>query len=78
MQHVRYGNEWVKKLVDKGGPRVTFDVARAVSQATEAFKQVADADSMLFYPVSDDLRREAGFNDREIENARVLAKQTPA
>lgn len=75
MQHVRYGNEWVKKLIDRGGARVTFEVARAVAQASDAFRLVADADSMLFYPVSDELRREAGFNDREIESARALAKQ---
>ena len=75
MQHVRYGNEWVKKLVERGGPRTTFEVARAVGQATEAFKQIADSDSAGYYPVAGEARREAGFTEEEIEGARKLIPQ---
>jgi hypothetical protein len=32
-------------------------------------------DDVVFYPVSDDLRREAGFSDDEIKSARELADQ---
>ena len=74
MQHVRFGNEWVKRLAEMEGPRTTFAVARACAQATEAFKQIADAGSMLFYPVSNDARREAGFTDDEIDGARRNAE----
>ena len=33
VQHVRYANEWVKRLVERGGPEATFKMVRAVSQA---------------------------------------------
>jgi uncharacterized ferritin-like protein (DUF455 family) len=69
MQHVRFGNEWVKRLVEQGGPRVTFAVAQACAQATAAFLQVADG-GVLFYPVAGDARREAGFSEEEIDGAR--------
>jgi len=38
VQHVRYANTWVKRLVEGGGPRAVFEVARAVSQANEALQ----------------------------------------
>lgn len=75
MQHVRFGNEWVKKLIELEGPRTTFAVARAVAQAGAAFQQVADAGSALYYPVSSDARREAGFDESEIDVARRMAEQ---
>ncbi len=75
MQHVRYGNEWVKKLVERGGPRVTFEVAKAVAQAGEALRIIADANSIVAYPVAENARREAGFSDGEIAGARKLAEQ---
>ena len=74
MQHVRFGNEWVKRLAELGGPRVTFAVARACAQATEAFMQIADG-GVLYYPVAGEARREAGFTDAEIEGARRNAQQ---
>ena len=74
MQHVRFGNEWVKNLVAAGGPRVTFAVAQACAQATDAFLKVADG-GVLFYPVADDARREAGFTDDEIDGARRMQKK---
>jgi uncharacterized ferritin-like protein (DUF455 family) len=74
MQHVRFGNEWVKRLVETGGPRTTFEVARACAQATQAFAGVADGGSAMFYPISTDARREAGFSDDEIDGARRISR----
>ena len=71
MQHVRYANRWIKILMQRGGPRTVFELARDVSQANEALRTVA-GDGMVFYPVVDELRREAGFSDDEIESARSL------
>lgn len=71
VQHVRYANVWVKKLTETGGPRALMQLARAVHLAAEALKLIA-GDSMMFYPVAEDLRREAGFDDVEIEAVRAL------
>lgn len=73
MHHVRYANEWVKKLVERGGPRAVFALARDVAQANEALVKVA-GDGVQFYPVSDELRREAGFTDGEIESVRAQTR----
>jgi len=70
VQHVRYGNVWVKKLMVQQGPRSILDLSRAVSQANEALKVVA-GDAALTYPVAEDIRREAGFTEAEIEAARA-------
>jgi uncharacterized ferritin-like protein (DUF455 family) len=72
IQHVRYANDWVPKLLAAGGPRAVFDMARSVSNADAAFKLVA-GDAMTQYPVAEDVRREAGFDDAEIETARRFA-----
>jgi len=74
MQHVRFGNDWVKRLIDLEGPRTTFAVAKAVAQASEAFGQIAEAGT-VYYPVSSDARREAGFSEDEIDAARRLTPQ---
>jgi uncharacterized ferritin-like protein (DUF455 family) len=72
VQHVRYANLWVKKLTEAGGPRVLMQLARAVHVAGEALKEVA-GDAMMFYPIIESLRREAGFDDVEIAAAKDLA-----
>jgi uncharacterized ferritin-like protein (DUF455 family) len=69
VQHVRYANEWVPRLVSDGGPRAVFDLARSVANADAAFQIVA-GEAMITYPVAEDVRREAGFADDEIETAR--------
>jgi uncharacterized ferritin-like protein (DUF455 family) len=74
VQHVRYANEWVKKLVEHGGPRVVFEIVRAVAQADEALKIVA-GNALTTYPVAHDLRREAGFTDEEIDSVTTLAQR---
>jgi uncharacterized ferritin-like protein (DUF455 family) len=66
VQHVRYANEWVKRLVERGGPEATFQMVRAVSQANTAMRQVA-GEALTSYPVAEELRREAGFEPGEIE-----------
>jgi uncharacterized ferritin-like protein (DUF455 family) len=70
VQHVRYANVWVKKLMESQGPRSILDVSRAVSQANEAMKMVA-GEAAIMYPVAEDIRREAGFTDAEIAVARA-------
>jgi uncharacterized ferritin-like protein (DUF455 family) len=66
VQHVRYANAWIPKLAEREGPRGTFDVARAVTQASEAFRVVV-GEAVVRYPVAEEIRREAGFNDAEIQ-----------
>lgn len=74
MQHVRFANRWVKKLIDRDGPRAVLELARAVAQAEAAFKVIVGND-IVVYPVADDLRREAGFTDEEIASAHTLAER---
>ena len=65
IQHVRYANRWVEELVRRGGPRASFDLARAVAQANQALAEVAGG-AVVRYPVAEEVRREAGFSDAEI------------
>ena len=74
MQHVRFANVWVKKIVDRDGARAMMAMARAIAHANAAMKIIVGGD-MNFYPVSDELRREAGFTDDEIKTAREFADQ---
>jgi uncharacterized ferritin-like protein (DUF455 family) len=66
VQHVRYANEWVKRLVECGGPAATFEMVRCVTLANEAMRHVA-GEALTSYPVAEDVRREAGFEPGEIE-----------
>jgi uncharacterized ferritin-like protein (DUF455 family) len=68
LQHVRYANVWIPKLAAMAGPRALMQIARAVHQAGEALKHVA-GDALMFYPVDRDLRKEAGFDEMEIDAA---------
>jgi uncharacterized ferritin-like protein (DUF455 family) len=72
VQHVRYANVWVKRLTKRDGPRAILALARAVSQVTEAFRIVAGP-GVTAYSVAEDIRREAGFGDDEIQAAKDLA-----
>jgi uncharacterized ferritin-like protein (DUF455 family) len=71
IQHVRYANEWVTRLANLGGARIAFEIARSVAQAEAALKIVAGG-ALTTYPVADDIRREAGFTDAEIDSVRGL------
>ena len=61
VQHVRYANEWIKKLVAEN-PRAALDVIRGVTQARAAFKVIA-GDALIEVSLADELRAEAGFFD---------------
>lgn len=67
VQHVRFANVWLKKIVERD-PKAVMALARAVAQADAAFKEIV-GDNIVFYPVADDLRREAGFTEDEIKTA---------
>jgi uncharacterized ferritin-like protein (DUF455 family) len=69
IQHVRYANRWIDVLVQRGGPRAAFDLARAVAQANQALAVVAGG-AMVRYAVAEEVRREAGFTDAEIETVK--------
>ena len=71
VQHVRFANVWVNRLIERDGARAVMALARAVAHADAALKSVA-GDDIVFYPVADEIRREAGFTEDEIESARVL------
>lgn len=73
LQHVRYANVWVQRLRQAQGPRAVLDLARAVSRISEAFKVIAGPGAKA-YPVAEEIRREAGFDDDEIEAAKRLTE----
>jgi uncharacterized ferritin-like protein (DUF455 family) len=72
VQHVRFANVWIRKMVERDGPKAVMALARAVAQADAAFKEIVGED-VIFYPVADDLRREAGFTEDEIKTAHSFA-----
>jgi uncharacterized ferritin-like protein (DUF455 family) len=74
VQHVRYANVWVKKLLEQGGPAAVFELTRAVSSANRGLMLVA-GEGATVYPVAEDVRREAGFTESEIEAAKQLVAQ---
>jgi uncharacterized ferritin-like protein (DUF455 family) len=69
VQHVRFANVWIKKLVAEEGPRTMMALARGIAQGDAAFKEVVGTKNMVSYPVAEDIRREAGFTDDEIQTA---------
>jgi uncharacterized ferritin-like protein (DUF455 family) len=71
LQHVRYANEWVARLVERRGARASFELVRCVAQADEALRQVA-GEAAVRYPIAEQLRREAGFSDGEIAAVKTL------
>lgn len=68
IQHVRFANIWIKKMIKRDGARAVMALARAVAQADAAFKEIVGND-FINYPVADDIRREAGFSEDEIQVA---------
>jgi uncharacterized ferritin-like protein (DUF455 family) len=72
VQHVRFANVWVKKLIERDGAKSVMALARAVAQADAAFKQIVGKNAVS-YPVANDLRREAGFTEDEIKTAHTFA-----
>jgi uncharacterized ferritin-like protein (DUF455 family) len=74
VQHVRFANVWIKKMTERDGARAIMALARAVAHADEAMKEIVGTD-IVWYPVSEQVRREAGFTDAEIQAARDLIPQ---
>jgi uncharacterized ferritin-like protein (DUF455 family) len=74
VQHVRFANVWIKKITEKEGPRAVMALARAMKQAEDAMKEIVGGEA-VYYAVSEDIRREAGFTDDEIKAARELVPQ---
>ena len=67
--HVRYSNEWIRKLV-KQNPRGFLDMARALTTSAKAFRQVMGTDGMnVRYGVDASVRAEAGFDPEEVRAA---------
>jgi len=77
VQHVRYANVWIKKLMEQGGATAVFELTRAVSAANDALKIIAGEAATMF-PVAEDVRREAGFTEEEIDAAKRLVAQLSA
>jgi uncharacterized ferritin-like protein (DUF455 family) len=73
VQHVRFANVWIKKLVGEEGPRTMMALARGIAQGDKAFKQIVGEDNLIAYPVSESVRREAGFTEDEIQVAHSFA-----
>lgn len=71
LQHVRYANVWIKRMIARDGGKAVMAMARGVAQADLAFKRVVGSD-FIVYPVSETVRREAGFTDDEIQFAQAL------
>jgi uncharacterized ferritin-like protein (DUF455 family) len=81
IQHVRFGNEWVRRLTD-ADPRAVLKIAAAVAW----LRKVVDAtglDSLKDIPTSDEARQLAGFTRAEVgevarlHQAAVTADATP-
>lgn len=77
IQHVRYANLWVKALIEGDGPRSILELSRAVAQANEALRIVA-GEGLMFFPICENVRREAGFTDAEIMAARAQMPPEPS
>jgi uncharacterized ferritin-like protein (DUF455 family) len=76
VQHVRFANVWIKKLLAEEGPRTMMALARGIAQGDAAFKEVVGEKNMVTYPVSEAVRREAGFTEDEIQTAHSFVGQT--
>lgn len=74
VQHVRFANVWIKKLVERDGAKAVMALARAVAHADAAFKQIV-GENAVSYPVADDIRREAGFTEDEIKTAHSFVER---
>ena len=74
VQHVRFANVWIRKMVDRDGAKAVIALARSIAHADAAFKQIV-GDNVVTYPVADDLRREAGFTEDEIKTAHSFAER---
>lgn len=65
IQHVRYANTWIKRLVALD-PRQALDIVRAVTQANAAFRMIA-GEAALDITLDASMREEAGFETESID-----------
>lgn len=74
--HVRFANEWIKRIV-QGTPRAVLDVAAALTTGRRGFEWVFahGGTDGIRYPVAEDARRAAGFDEAEVK---VSAEQARA
>lgn len=74
--HIRFANEWIKRLVT-GNPAALMAMGRAVSLAARGFKQVfqpGGGTRVSKYGVAEEFRSQAGFTHEEISVARGIAE----
>lgn len=64
IQHVRYANRWIEKLVERNG-RVALDVVRGVTQANAAFKLIA-GNAIIPMTLDESVMRETGLLERSV------------
>lgn len=65
--HVRFANDWIREAISRE-PRIALRIARALSDATRAFRQVIGPAGLkvVKYGVDPKGRLEAGFNADEV------------
>jgi uncharacterized ferritin-like protein (DUF455 family) len=74
--HIRFANEWIKKLV-AGRPLELMALGKAMAMAARGFKQVfqpGGGTRVTKYGVASELRAEAGFTPEEIAVAGGIAE----
>jgi uncharacterized ferritin-like protein (DUF455 family) len=68
ISHVRFANEWIRKLVEKN-PANLLRIAQAMKIASAAFEAVMGKEGTegVHYPADKQGRMEAGFTREEVE-----------
>jgi uncharacterized ferritin-like protein (DUF455 family) len=72
--HVAFANEWLKRAM-RDNPRILLQMGAAMSVAAKGFAQVMgkEATEDVGYPTDRAARLEAGFSEREVDQAVMLA-----
>jgi len=70
--HVGFANAWIRREVARD-PRNVLRMSAAITRAARAFAMVFEGGTAVRYPVAQDERREAGFQDREIQVAAEMS-----
>jgi uncharacterized ferritin-like protein (DUF455 family) len=68
--HVRYANEYIRRLI-RDDPRTVLRMGTAMTQAAKAFKQVMGGEGTggVSYPIDRQARLEGGFTAEEVDMA---------
>ena len=75
INHVRFANEWIHKLVARQ-PVLALRVARALHEASIAFEAAMEGGTAVKYEVDATVRGEAGFDAGEVKVAFEVAAAT--